>query len=51
MGIDGGAYSFHENRKIEFFDADKINPVDSTAAGDAFRAGFIYKYLTTKKYF
>lgn len=48
MGIDGGAYSFHENRKIEFFDADKVNPVDSTAAGDAFRAGFIYKYLTTK---
>lgn len=48
MGKDGGAFLTKESSSIETFDADKINVIDSTAAGDAFRAGFIYKYLTTQ---
>ncbi|MDP1743825.1 MAG: PfkB family carbohydrate kinase [Candidatus Amesbacteria bacterium] len=48
MGKDGGAYLSKENSTVETFDADNINVIDSTAAGDAFRAGFIYKYLTTQ---
>lgn len=48
MGKDGGALLSIKNSLIETFDADKINVIDSTAAGDAFRAGFIYKYLTTQ---
>lgn len=48
MGKDGGAYSSKDDSMVETFDADKINVIDSTAAGDAFRAGFIYKYLFTQ---
>jgi ribokinase len=48
MGENGGAYLSKESPMIKVFDADKVKVIDSTAAGDAFRAGFIYKYLSTQ---
>lgn len=47
MGKDGGAYLTEKSSMLETFEADKVIAIDSTAAGDAFRAGFIFKYLTT----
>lgn len=32
------------------FPAEKINPVNTTACGDSFNAGFLYEYLKTKDF-
>lgn len=47
MGKDGGAYLTEKSSVVETFEADIVTAIDSTTAGDAFRAGFIFKYLTT----
>lgn len=44
-----GSVSIHENNTITYIASEKVDVLDTTGAGDAFAAGFISEWLTSKE--